>query len=94
MKTFKASRMSGGNKLFPSEIILDSKGVTLKTPGFFGGKETTIPYSKIASVKIDCPLLGFSSIIIQTIGEDEISVFGFFKEEVKEMKEFILNKIE
>ncbi|MDB5225989.1 MAG: hypothetical protein JWN78_182 [Bacteroidota bacterium] len=91
--TYTASRLTEGNKIFPSKIILDDNGVTFRVPSFFSGKETTIPYSRISSVNVESPFIGFSTIIIETTGEGNISVHGFSKEEVKAMKEFLLRKV-
>jgi len=93
METFKASRLSSGNIIFPSKIIIDELWVTLKKPGLFSVKEKTIPYTKISSVDIECPFAGFSTIIIETTGEGRISAHGFTKNKVKKMKELILKKI-
>jgi uncharacterized membrane protein YdbT with pleckstrin-like domain len=93
MEIFIASRLTAGNKLFPAEIIVDQDGVTLKIPGLFSGNEKTIPYTRISSVDINCPLIGFSSIIIETTGEGSIKAHGFAKSEVKRIKESILAKI-
>lgn len=91
--TYTASRLSEGNKVFPSKLIFDDNGVTFKVPSFFSGKETTIPYSRISSVNVESPFVGFSTIIIETTGEGSISVHGFTKDEVKLMKEFLLKKV-
>lgn len=93
MKKFTASRLVGGNRIFPTSIIIDDIGVTVKIPSFFSGKEQTTPYSRISSVNIDCPFIGYSTIIIETTGEGHINAIGFLKSEVKEMKELILLKI-
>ena len=93
METFIASRLTQGNKIFPSKIIIDQLGVTLKIPGLFSGNEKTVPYSRIASVDIICPFVGYSTIIIETTGEGNIESYGFTKSEVKRMKELILGKI-
>lgn len=93
MPTFKASRLTGGNRIFPDEITIDEKGVTYKEPGLFSGEEKTIPFSRISSVEVDCPLVGFSSIILETTGEGGINVDGFTKDEVTEMKRLILSKM-
>ena len=74
MQTFTASRLTGGNRVFPSKIIIDDQGVTLKNPGLFSGKEKTIPYTRISSINIDCPFVGYSTIIIETTGEGRIGV--------------------
>ncbi|MFM9075266.1 MAG: hypothetical protein ACKORJ_06840, partial [Bacteroidota bacterium] len=68
-------------------------GVTIKKTSMFSGKESTIPFSRIASVNIDCPFVGFSTIIINTTGEGEITAHGFLKSEVVEIKETILGRI-
>jgi hypothetical protein len=93
MKTYTASRLVSGNRIFPSSIIIDDTGVTVKIPSFFSGQEQTIPYSRISSVNIDCPIIGYSTIIIETTGEGKIIANGFLKKEVKEMKMLILFKI-
>jgi uncharacterized membrane protein YdbT with pleckstrin-like domain len=93
MSSYTASRLSEGNKLFPCVILIDEQAVTFKIPGFFNGKETTIPMNRISSVDIETPLIGYSTIIIETTGEGSIRAHGFTKAEVKEMKKGILAKI-
>ena len=92
METFIASRLTSGNRVFRSKISIDELGVTLKDPGLFRGKENTIPFISISSVDIDCPLIGFSTINIETNGEERISLHGFTAKNVKRMKELILEK--
>ena len=67
--------------------------MTIKNPSLFSGTESTIPFSRIASVNIDCPFAGFSTIIVKTTREGEIRALGFLKREVVEMKGIILGKI-
>ena len=93
MEIFIASRFTSGNRIFPTRIIVDELGVTLKIPGLFSGNETTVPYTRISSVDIICPLVGFSTIIIATTGEGNIHAHGYLSSEVKRMKELILQKI-
>jgi hypothetical protein len=93
MKTYVASRLSEGNKIYPCKISIVSMGVTLQVPSFFSGKETTIPFTRISAVDIDCPFVGYSSISIATAGEGKIVAHGFTKSEVKEMKELILENM-
>jgi uncharacterized membrane protein YdbT with pleckstrin-like domain len=94
MKKYTASRLTAGNRLFPIYIIINDIGVTIKIPNLFSGKEQTIPFSRISSVNIDCPFVGYSTIVIETTGEGQINANGFLKSEVLEMKELILSKIE
>jgi uncharacterized membrane protein YdbT with pleckstrin-like domain len=91
--TFITSRLSEGNKVFPTKIIIDNQGVTVEVPGVFSKKEETIPFTKISSVKADCPFIGFSTLIIETTGNGRVSTCGFTKDEVKRMKELILKNI-
>jgi hypothetical protein len=93
MKTYIASRISGGNTLFPPSITLSSMGVTLRVPGLFQSSEKTIPFSGISMVDIECPLVGYSNIIIETTGEGRIEVHGFTASEVNEIKNIILSKL-
>lgn len=93
MSTYTASRLSEGNKMFPCVIHIDGSAVTFKIPGLFNGKESTIPMNRVSSVDIETPLIGFSTITIETTGEGKIRAHGFTKSEVKEMKETILSKI-
>lgn len=93
MDTFTASRLAEGNRIFPSRITIDKLGITLKVPGFFSGNEKTIPFSRVSSVDIDSPMVGYSSIIINTTGEGNIRAHGFTKAEVVRMKAMILEKM-
>ena len=93
MNTYTASRLTGGNRLFPCKVIIDDSAVTLRNPNLFSGKEKTILYKRISAVNIDCPIIGFSKIIIESTGEGKIEANGFTKREVTEMKELILSKM-
>lgn len=94
MKTYTSSRLIDKNHLFPNSITIDDFGVTIKRPSLLSSKEETIPFSKISSVNIDCPIVGFSTIIITTTTQDrEIKSSGFLKKEVVEMKKTILYQI-
>jgi len=93
MKTYVASRLSEGNKVFPCKIIIGDNGVTLQVPSLMSGKETTIPFTRISAVDIDCPFVGYSSISIATAGEGKIVASGFTKGDVQEMKKLILEEM-
>jgi hypothetical protein len=93
VEEYTASRLTSGNRVFPSKIIIDDIGVTLKDPGLFSGKEKTIPFSRISSINYESPFIGFSTIIIETTGEGQIKLHGFKSSEVKAMKNLILGKI-
>ena len=92
MEIFNESRLFADNKLFPPAIIIDHNDIAFKIPGLFNGDEKTIPYSHIKSVEINCPVLGFSSILIETTSVGMIKASGFSKYNVKRMKDLILEK--
>ena len=85
---YTASRLSAGNKIFPTEIHLESTGITIKIPGLFKGETKQFDFNHIASVEIDTPLVGFSSISIFA-GGTQMTASGFTKAEVKQIKEGI-----
>jgi hypothetical protein len=85
---FTASRLSSGNKIFPAEIYLESTGITIKIPGLFSGETKHFDFNHIASVEIDTPLIGYSSITIFA-GGTMMAANGFTKAEVKQIKEGI-----
>lgn len=89
MKNFYASRFTQGNELFPTRIRITNQGVSIREPGFFSGKERTISFRHIASVQINCPFIGFSTIEIQTTGQEMFTVHGFNSFEVHKMRELI-----
>ncbi len=91
MKQFTANRLAGGNRLFPAEIHIDDFGVTLKVPNLFSGKEQSLGYDKISSIKIDSPLVGFSKITFHTVGWawDSIVAEGFEKADAEEVKRLV-----
>ena len=89
MKTFEASRLSDGNKVFPAKINIDDFGVTLKIPGLMGGKEKTLSYHQVSSVSIDTPMVGYSKITFDTLGFDRIVATGFSKTDAQEVKQLV-----
>jgi hypothetical protein len=91
MREFFASRLTQGNELFPTRIKISSMGVSIREPGFFSGKERTISYRHIASVEVSCPLIGYSTIQIQTTGQEMITVHGFNSREVTTMRDLIIS---
>ena len=88
--TYKASRISESNMLFPPTITFDEDGVTVVFPFIFSGKTTYIPYSKISSVHIETPIVGFSTISFDAFG-NTVSIHGFLQSEVIEMKQIIIS---
>lgn len=90
MKTFETSRLISGNRIFPTKITIDFNKVIIKKSGIFSSEENVIPISKIVSVKINTPLLNFSSLEIVTENET-IKIDGLSKNDAKEMRDLILD---
>ena len=91
MKTFEVNRLVSGNRVFPTRVQITDFGVTIIKPGVFSNQEEYIPLSNITWVKIDTPLLGFSTIEIGTSGKSFI-INGFSKSDAKEIKQLISNQ--
>jgi len=92
MEIFNESRLTAVNKLFPAAIIIDKYDIAFKIPGLFNGDEKMFLFTQIKSVEIDCPFIGFSSIIIETTSAGIIKASGFSKYKVTRMKDLILAK--
>ena len=54
---FRASRLSSGNRLFPTQVLITPTSVVQYTPRWFGRREETIHMAHIASVKIETGML-------------------------------------
>lgn len=84
----KASRWSKGNRIFPTEIILEPSGLSIRVPGIFNSKSEFMEYSYISSVSVNTPLIGFSTLVLYTSGS-QVSAHGFTKKEAKTIQEAI-----
>jgi hypothetical protein len=64
---FRASRLSSGNHLFPTQVLVSPASVVHYTPQWFGRLEHSIHMAHVASVRIDTNLM-FSDVYIETTG--------------------------
>src|ERR1700745_153929 len=64
---FRASRLSAGNHLFPTQVLITPASVVQYTPRWIGRQEESIHVAHCAAVKIDTTLL-FSNVFIETTG--------------------------
>lgn len=78
--TFSASRVTGGNAIFPDQLIIDddAKMVTYRKKQLIGYDETTIRFSAIGSVSRSAGLL-FCDVTIETNGGVTILANGFIR---------------
>jgi hypothetical protein len=86
---FKASRLSSGNRLFPTQVLISPTSVVQYTPQWIGRVEETIHMAHVSSVKIDTGLL-FSDVLIETSGGSHpIRCHGHRKGDAVRMKALI-----
>lgn len=88
-RVFRASRLSAGNHVFPTQVLITPTSVVHFTPQWFGKYEHSIHMAHVASVGIDTDLL-FSDLRIETTGgAAPIHCRGHYKSDAIEMKALI-----
>jgi hypothetical protein len=86
---FRASRLSSGNHLFPTQVLITPTAVVQYTARWFGRREETIHMAHIASVKIETGMI-LSDVYIETSGgTDPIACHGHRKGDAGRMKDLI-----
>ena len=86
---FRASRLSKGNHLLPTQVLVSPASVIHYTPQWIGRYEHSIHMAHVASVGIDTHLL-FSDVLIETTGgTSAISCKGHHKSDAVKMKQLI-----
>lgn len=86
---FRASRLSRGNRLLPTQVLIGPTSVVQYTPRWIGRHEETIHMAHISSVRIDTGLL-LSNVYIETSGgANPIACHGHRKRDAMRMKELI-----
>jgi hypothetical protein len=86
---FRASRLSAGNRLFPTQVAITPTSVVQFTPQWIGKLEETIHMAHVSSVKIDTGVM-FSDVLIETSGGSHpIRCHGHRKRDAVQMKALI-----
>jgi hypothetical protein len=86
---FRASRLSRGNRFFPTQVMVTPTAVVHYTPEVFGRKEHSIHIVHVASVSIDTNLF-FSDVLIETSGgTTPVTCHGHRKADAVRMKQLI-----
>jgi hypothetical protein len=86
---FRASRMSSGNHLLPTQVLITPASVVQYRPKWIGHEEESIHMAHIASVKIQTGVM-LSDVLIETSGgADPIGCHGHTKSDAIEMKRLI-----
>lgn len=88
-EVFRASRLSSGNHLFPTQVLISPTNVVQFTPRWIGRQEESIHLAHVSSVKIDTKLL-LSDVLIETSGgASPIRCHGHHKGDAVTMKSLI-----
>jgi len=88
-EVFRASRLSAGNRWFPTQVLITPTAVVHYTPELVGRKEHSIHVAHVASVSIDTNLF-FSNVLIETTGgTTPVSCHGHRKADAVRMKRLI-----
>jgi hypothetical protein len=88
-EVFRASRLSPGNRLLPTQVLITPTSVVHYTPQWFGRYEHSIHMAHVASVGIDTHIV-FSDVLIETTGgASPIHCKGHYKSHAVRMKSLI-----
>ena len=90
-ETFKASRWTRGNRLFPTRIIVNQLHVVRLKPRLFGKLEESIAIHQVASVQISTGMIWSDIRIESTGGADPITSHGHRKHDAIRIRELIEN---
>jgi hypothetical protein len=86
---FRASRLSAGNRLFPTQVLITPTSIVQYTPRWIGRQQETIHMAHVASVKIDTGML-LSNVFIETSGgASPIVCHGHHKRDAVKMQRLI-----
>src|SRR4051794_22140748 len=86
---FRASRLSSGNHLFPTQVQITPAAIVHYTPHWFGRTEHSIHVAHVASVRVDTGFL-FSDVYIETSGgASPVKCHGHRKRDALEMQRLI-----
>lgn len=87
---FSASRVTGGNVVFPDKLEIDDERVTFYKARLIGYNTTIIQRSNIGSVSLKAGLL-FADIVIETNGGQITVANGFSRSDAKKIQQLLTN---
>jgi len=86
---FRASRLSSGNHLFPTQVQITPTAIVQHTPRFIGRSEHSIHVAHVSSDRVDTGMI-FSDVYIETSGgASPVRCHGHRKRDALEMKRLI-----
>lgn len=86
---FAASRMTRGNRIFPTRIVITPDRVLRIKRRLFGSDEESIAIAKVASVKIHTGVLWSDLCIESSGGSDPIQSHGHTKADAARIRDLI-----
>ncbi len=89
IETFKASRWTKGNRIFPTVIEVNDTSVVRRKRTLFTKNEVSMHLQRVASVRIETGLLWSDVLIESTGGTDAITSHGHRKVHALRIKELI-----
>jgi hypothetical protein len=89
IESFQASRMTRGNRLFPTVIEISDKAVTRRKRSWFSRDEISVSITKVASVHIKTGMLWSEVLIESSGGSDPLASHGHSKGDARRIKELI-----
>ena len=88
-ETFKASRWTRGNRLFPTYIVVNDKSISRRKRSWFRIDEISISLSKVASVHIKTGIIWSDILIESSGGSDPLASHGHRKADAIRIKELV-----
>jgi hypothetical protein len=88
-ETFTASRLTQGNFLFPTRLVVSPLRVSRVKSRLFGSNEESIAMSKVASVHISTGVMWSEVRIESTGGTDPITSHGHRKGDAQRIRDLI-----
>lgn len=88
-ETFRASRWTRGNRLFPTVIEVTDKAVTRRKRSWFSLDEISMAISKVASVHIKTGLIWSEVLIESSGGSDPLASHGHRKADARRIRELV-----
>jgi hypothetical protein len=86
---FRASRLSSGNRIFPTQVQITPTAIVHHSPRWFGRSEHSIHVAHVASVRVDTGVI-FSDVYIETSGgASPVRCHGHHKRDALEMQRLI-----
>jgi hypothetical protein len=89
IESFQASRLTRGNRLFPTIIEVSDKAVTRRKRSWFSRDEISVSITKVASVHIKTGMIWSEVLIESSGGSDPLASRGHSKGDARRIKELI-----